>query len=254
MTLKHLKIALAATLCVGSATTGLAQNSAPPVQKVTATTSPPKLIVMVAVDQLSADLYAEYRGKFAGGLARLGSGVVFPSGYQAHGATETCPGHSTILTGGHPARTGVIANNYFNLDAPRDDKRVYCAEDEAVPGTTSRSGQYAPSVAKLLIPTLGDLMKARDQRAQVVSVSGKDRSAIMMGGHKADEVMWLAPGGLATYRGAPLSPVAQQAGTAIANAARPADAARRMRAAGHRRRARRRQGPCRYRTNGARCG
>ena len=133
-------------------------------------------------------------------------------------ATETCPGHSTILTGGHPSRTGIVANNYFNLDAPRDDKRVYCAEDETVPGTSSRGGQYAPSVAKLLVPTLGDLMKARDPRAQVVSIAGKDRSAIMMGGHKADEVMWLAPGGLATYRGTALSPVAQQASTAIAGA------------------------------------
>ncbi len=218
MTPNLLKIALAATLCIGSGSAVLAQNAAPPVQKVTAATPAPKLLVVIAVDQLSADLYAEYRGRFGGGLARLGSGVVFPSGYQAHGATETCPGHSTILTGGHPSRTGIVANNYFNLDAPRDDKRVYCAEDETVPGTSSRGGQYAPSVAKLLVPTLGDLMKARDPRAQVISVAGKDRSAIMMGGHKADEVMWLAPGGLATYRGTALSPVAQQASTAIAGA------------------------------------
>ena len=47
----------------------------------------------------------------------------------------------------------------------------------------------------------------------------------MMGGRKADELMWLFPGGLTSYRGTTLSPVAQQASSAIAAAigqARPA--------------------------------
>ncbi|WP_447929570.1 alkaline phosphatase family protein [Sphingopyxis fribergensis] len=223
--LKYLSTALAAVLCVAAAGTGLAQSSVPPVQKITAATPPPKLVVMVAVDQFSADLFAEYRGHFTGGLARLASGIVFPSGYQSHGATETCPGHSTILTGNHPAHTGIVANNYFDLSVARADKRVYCAEDETVAGTTSKSGEYAPSVNHLLVPTLGDLMKARDAKAQVVSVSGKDRSAIMMGGRQADELMWLAPTGLTSYRGTTLSPAAQQASAAIAaaiNQPRPA--------------------------------
>jgi len=223
--LKYLTTALATALCLVAAGTGLAKNSAPPAPKVTAATPPPKLVVMISVDQFSADLFAEYRGRFTGGLARLASGIVFPSGYQAHGATETCPGHSTILTGNHPAHTGIVGNNYFDLSVAREDKRVYCAEDETVAGTTSKSGQYAPSVNHLLVPTLGDLMKARDPRAQVVSVSGKDRSAIMMGGRAADELMWLAPTGLTSYRGTALSPTAQQASAAIAAAigqARPA--------------------------------
>ena len=218
MKMKYLNIALAAALCVAGTGVSFAQDSSAPVQKVTAATPPPKLIVMIAVDQFSADLFAEYRGKFTGGLARLTSGVVFPSGYQSHGATETCPGHSTILTGNHPAHTGIIANNYFDLSTPRDDKRVYCAEDESVAGTTSGSGKYAASVQHLLVPTLGDLMKARDPRTQVVSVAGKDRAAIMMGGHQADELMWLVPTGLTSYRGTALSPVATQASTAIAAA------------------------------------
>ena len=225
MKLKYLTTAVATALCMTGASASLAQDSAPPVQKVTATTPAPKLVVMIAVDQFSADLFAEYRGRFTGGLARLAAGVVFPSGYQAHGATETCPGHSTILTGNHPAHTGIVANNYFDLSATRADKRVYCAEDETVAGTTSKGGEYAASVNHLLVPTLGDLMKARDPKAQVVSVSGKDRSAIMMGGRQADELMWLVPTGLTSYRGITLSPTAQQASAAIAAAigqARPA--------------------------------
>ncbi len=225
MKLKSLTTVLAATLCFATAGAGLAQDSAPPVAKVTAATPPPKLIVAISVDQFSADLFAEYRSHYTGGLARLASGVVFPAGYQSHGATETCPGHSTILTGNHPAHTGIIANNYFDLSVARSDKRVYCAEDEAVPDTSSGGGKYAASVNHLMVPTLGDLMKARDPKAQIVSVAGKDRAAIMMGGRKADELMWLFPGGLTSYRGTTLSPVAQQASSAIAAAigqARPA--------------------------------
>ncbi|MFC0103238.1 alkaline phosphatase family protein [Sphingopyxis terrae] len=223
--LKSLTTVLAATLCLATAGVGLAQDSAPPVAKVTAASPPPKLIVAISVDQFSADLFAEYRSHYTGGLARLASGVVFPAGYQSHGATETCPGHSTILTGNHPAHTGIIANNYFDLSVARSDKRVYCAEDETVPDTSSGGGKYAASVNHLMVPTLGDLMKARDPKAQVVSVAGKDRAAIMMGGRKADELMWLFPGGLTSYRGTTLSPVAQQASSAIAAAigqARPA--------------------------------
>jgi phosphonoacetate hydrolase len=223
--LKSLTTVLAATLCFATAGAGLAQDSAPPVAKVTAATPPPRLIIAISVDQFSADLFAEYRSHYTGGLARLASGVVFPAGYQSHGATETCPGHSTILTGNHPAHTGIIANNYFDLSVARSDKRVYCAEDEAVPDTSSGGGKYAASVNHLMVPTLGDLMKARDPKAQIVSVAGKDRAAIMMGGRKADELMWLFPGGLTSYRGTTLSPVAQQASSAIAAAigqARPA--------------------------------
>jgi predicted AlkP superfamily pyrophosphatase or phosphodiesterase len=235
--LKSLISAAAAALCVAGASAGNAQDNAP-APAITAATPPPKLIVAISVDQFSADLFAEYRGRFTGGLARLASGAVFPAGYQAHGATETCPGHSTILTGNHPAHTGIVANHYFDLGMARTDKRLYCAEDELVPGTSSATGKYAPSVKHLLVPTLGDLMKDRDSRAQVVSVSGKDRSAIMMGGHKADELMWLAPTGLTSYRGVTLSPTAQRAGAAIAAAigeareplALPADCVRQDRA------------------------
>lgn len=221
MKLKHLTASFAALLAMTGAASLSAQPAPVPAEaavKVTASTPAPKLIVMIAVDQFSADIFAEYRGRFTGGLARLASGIVFPAGFQAHGATETCPGHSTILTGSHPARTGIVANHYFDLSAARADKRVYCAEDETVAGTSSKNGDYAPSAAHLLVPTLGDMMKDRDARTQVVSVSGKDRSAIMMGGHKADELMWLVPTGLTSYRGTALSPTAQQASMAIAAA------------------------------------
>src|SRR5437764_3392227 len=145
----------------------------------------PKLLVVISVDQFSADLFGEYRPQFTAGFARIASGTAFPNGYQSHAATETCPGHSTILTGDHPARTGIIANSWIDQTAARADKTIYCAEDEAVPG--SSSSHYTVSPKHLLAPTLGELVKARWPGSRNVAVSGKDRAAVMMTGHNADQ-------------------------------------------------------------------
>src|SRR3954470_971806 len=161
---------------------------------------PPKLVVAISVDQFSADLFAQYRQHFTGGLHRLSEGVVFPMGYQSHNATETCPGHSTILTGSHPARTGIIANNWIDQKAPREDKNVYCAEDESVPGTTH--DKYTVSPRHLKMPVLGDYMKRASPASRVAVASGKDRAAIMMGGSAPDQ-RWYWNGREYTGEGTP---------------------------------------------------
>lgn len=148
----------------------------------------PKLIVVVSVDQFSGDVFNEYRRFFTGGLARMQDGVAFPNGYQSHAATETCPGHSTITTGVRPGRTGIIANDWIDLKAARADKTIYCAEDESVPGSTS--AKYTVSDRHLLVPTLGERMKAANPAVRAVSVAGKDRAAVMTGGHNLDEIWW----------------------------------------------------------------
>ncbi|MCA1654116.1 MAG: alkaline phosphatase family protein [Sphingomicrobium sp.] len=147
--------------------------------------APPKLIVAISVDQFSADLFDEYRSSFTGGLARLASGAVFHNGYQGHAATETCPGHSTILTGDRPARTGIIANTWIDQSVARSDKSVYCAEDERVPGSSSSA--YTVSPMHLRVPTLGERLKAASPGSRSVAVAGKDRAAVMMGGHLLDQ-------------------------------------------------------------------
>lgn len=187
----------------------------------------PKLLVVISVDQFSADLFAEYRAHFTGGLKRLNDGVVFPSGYQSHAATETCPGHATILTGVHPGRAGIIANNWVDQSITRTDKTVYCAEDETM-GASSKAADYVPSPVHLRVATLGDRMKDANPASRVVSVAGKDRAALMMGGHKTDAVWFLSAkdfGRFETLAGRPGSAAAERANAAIAGAlAKPAAA------------------------------
>jgi predicted AlkP superfamily pyrophosphatase or phosphodiesterase len=183
---------------------------------------PPKLIVVISVDQFSADLFNQYRQHFDGGLERLSEGVVFPMGYQSHNATETCPGHSTILTGSRPARTGIIANNWYNLGAAREDKNIYCSEDERIPGSTHDN--YTVSTWHLKVPALGDYMKRADPRSRVAVASGKDRAAIMMGGYNPDQRWWWN-GREFVNNGAPAVPAATQANRDVADAlSRPREA------------------------------
>ncbi|MEO5641038.1 MAG: alkaline phosphatase family protein [Sphingomicrobium sp.] len=147
--------------------------------------APPRLVVVIVVDQFSADLFDEYRSSFTGGFARLASGAAFRNGYQGHAATVTCPGHSTILTGDRPARTGIIANSWFDLSQTRPDKGVYCAEDERVAG--SSTSHYTVSPMHLRVPTLGERLKQVSPTSRSVAVAGKDRAAVMLSGQRPDQ-------------------------------------------------------------------
>jgi predicted AlkP superfamily pyrophosphatase or phosphodiesterase len=147
-------------------------NAAPPPQ--------PKLVVAISVDQFAADLFQRYRPTFTGGLKRLSDGIAF-TGYQSHAATETCPGHSTILTGRHPAATGIVANTWFDA---KSGSSIYCVSVRGTADPDARGPQ------NLRVPTFGEWLKAAQPQARVVSISGKDRAAIMLAGHKPDAVYW----------------------------------------------------------------
>lgn len=143
----------------------------------------PKLVVAVAVDQFSAGLFEQYRAHFRYGLKTLATrGAVFTNGYQSHAATETCPGHSTLLTGRHPAATGIVANYWL-----QDGRRVYCVEDAEVVVPGGRPGR---SPRNLQVSTLGEWLRAADPQSRTVAVSGKDRAAITMAGHDPTAVFW----------------------------------------------------------------
>jgi predicted AlkP superfamily pyrophosphatase or phosphodiesterase len=158
---------------------------AQPAVQAKAAPGAPRLLIVISVDQFSADLFDEYRPRFTGGLARLARGTVFSNGFHSHAATETCPGHSTLLTGDRPERTGIIANSWLDQSLTRSDKTVYCAEDERVPGTSSVA--YTVSPLHLKVTTLGERMKRVWPGSRNVAVAGKDRAAVMMGGRAVDQ-------------------------------------------------------------------
>lgn len=193
----------------GPGTAAAKPKKRPPAPAAAAVLSPtaPKLVLAISVDQFSADLFAQYRRLYTAGLARLQQGAVFPSGFQSHAATETCPGHSTLLTGVHPARSGIIANMWFEPSIARAQKRVYCAEDERDPA--SSPDNPVVSAWHLKVPTLGEWLKKASPASRNVAVSGKDRAVIMMGGHDIDAAYWWKGGQFVTLGGRKTSPAVE---------------------------------------------
>jgi predicted AlkP superfamily pyrophosphatase or phosphodiesterase len=178
---------------------------AAPLFAQTAPLAKPKLIVAISIDQLSSDVFNEYRPVVTGGLKRMMSGVVFPAGYQSHAATETCPGHSTILTGSRPARTGIIANDWQDPKLPRllkDGKTtydVYCVEKPGPAGSSAAKRVITHETLK--VPTLGDRLKKLNPQSRTVGVSVKDRAAVTMAGHEAEATLWWDGSAFVTYDG-----------------------------------------------------
>jgi len=159
----------------------------------------PRLIVTVVIDQFGSDLFNQYRPVFTGGLRVLADeGVVYPNGYQTHGMTETCPGHSTVLTGVHPNRTGIAANDWIDRATGEE---IYCLAAPAnrlADGGEGENGPVGPD--NLRATGLGDWLKAADPGGRVFAVSGKDRGAINLAGSHADGTFWWADGfGFTTY-------------------------------------------------------
>ncbi len=182
---------------------------------VAESTSRPTLVVTLVIDQFSANLFNQYRDDFTGGLAVLAQqGRVHANGFQQHGLTETCPGHSTVLTGMNPAHTGIPANDWID---PATGKEVYClfspVNHLAHGDDTTDNGVVGTE--QLEVTTLADWLKTASPQSRVYAVSGKDRGAINLNGHLGDGAFWYTVGfGFTTYvepgqtAGARLAPVA----------------------------------------------
>lgn len=146
----------------------------------------PKLVILISIDQFSADLFNASRSDFHAGLATLAQGIVYSNGFHAHGVTETCAGHAVIASGRHPDATGIIANQWYDQRGAVDR---YCTDDGVhVAARATRKLGVGPGM--LEVSTLGDWLKAASPANRVFSVAGKDRSAIMMGGHHPDGAFW----------------------------------------------------------------
>ena len=147
----------------------------------------PRLVVLVSVDQLSAELVARWGAGLPGGLGRLlREGTHFNAAYHEHGYTETGPGHSVLLSGRHTAHTGITENDWFDRTS---GKWVYCVGDPGVKnfGSVKKEGS-SPRWFKG--STLAGWLKQQVPGSRFFTVSGKDRSAILMTGAEANAVYW----------------------------------------------------------------
>jgi len=149
--------------------------------------SPPSLIVLITIDQFRDDYLDRFGTQLRGGLARFArGGAWFTNAHQDHAITETAPGHATLLAGRFPRSTGIMANRIGV-----DDPAAPILGNDAVAGASPKRFQGT---------TLVDWLRAKDPRSRALSVSRKDRAAILPIGRSQADVYWYVGGRFTTSR------------------------------------------------------
>ncbi|WP_394509410.1 alkaline phosphatase family protein [Roseateles sp. DXS20W] len=205
---------------------GLALASATLAACTTTPTAPaapsPKLLVLVVIDGLPMRQVTGYRDQLApDGFARfLERGRWFSDAHYGHGHTVTAAGHSVMLSGAYPQRSGIISNEWRD---PATGAPVYNTGDAAY---TYLDNPTAPlsgtSPRSLKVETLGDVLRTRSPESKVIGISGKDRGAILPAGHKGTAYMYMGETG--QFSSSTYYMTALPAWVKDFNAGKPADA------------------------------
>ena len=154
------------------------------------TTSKPKLVVGVVVDQMRFDYLNRFKNKYsANGFLRL-----INQGYSCNNhhfnfiPTYTAPGHASIFTGTTPSVHGIIGNSWYDKAS---NATVYCTTDKTYfpVGAAAKYGQVSPRNMK--VTTLADQNRLFTQmNGKTIGISIKDRGAVFPSGHTANGAYW----------------------------------------------------------------
>ena len=154
-----------------------------------------RLVVLVVFDQMRGDYLERWAEAFGpDGFERIKKdGVWYSDCHLPYACSSTGPGHASIITGAPPSAHGIVENAWYE----RGTGLVYCVQPTrpydrvpAPPATAdkpSRGSETGFSPERLLSETVGDkLQAATGGKGRVVSLSIKDRTAVLMGGKKPD--------------------------------------------------------------------
>ena len=169
-----------------------------PIFGLRADDAPPRLVVVIVIDQFRYDYLERFRNHFSEGGFNLllASGANFINGHYRHSQTNTGSGHAVIMSGCHGRYNGIVSNDWLDRET---HERVYCVQD---PGSillgweeenTMTPGQpkEGRSPRQFIGTTVGDEFKlARSHRPRVISISFRDRTAVLLGGKFADAAYW----------------------------------------------------------------
>ena len=148
----------------------------PAVSPASSSAAKPTLVVLITVDQLVPGYLDQWKDQFTGGFKRLlTQGAFFTQAFHDHAATETAPGHATLWSGRTPAQTGIVLND---LGVP----------DPQAPLLQGRGGGASPY--RFRGSTFFDGVRAADPLSRGLSVSRKDRGAILPMGRAKQQVFW----------------------------------------------------------------
>lgn len=156
------------------------------------TDAPPKLIVLITIDQFRGDLIERYDKAFTGGFRRLlDRGFRYTRATVDHAPTNSYPGHVTIATGAFPKRHGIIDNSWVEIveGSPAMTGGATDANEKIV-GFPNMQGV---SPDKLLVTGLADWVSAQDKNAIVASVSSNEYGSLLHSGKSRGHTYWFSP-------------------------------------------------------------
>ena len=145
---------------------------------------PPRLAVILVIDQFRADYADLYGRQWKHGLHRLfDRGAVFRRAAYPYAGSVTCPGHFTIGTGSFPFVHGMISNSWYDRTTRQTVLCSYDPNATSIPFGGGR-GVERHSGAALVVPTFADeLRRQATRQPKIVSMSLKPRGAIGLVGN-----------------------------------------------------------------------
>lgn len=151
----------------------------------------PKLIVGIVVDQMRFDYLYKFESKYSeDGFKRLmREGYNFKNMHFNYGPTVTAAGHASIYTGTTPSVHGIVGNGWY-------DRYLHRSVENVTDPTYTLIGSKNPnkngkSPKNLLATTISDQLRLGSNfKSKVISISLKDRGAILPGGHTANAAYW----------------------------------------------------------------
>ncbi len=150
----------------------------------------PRVVVALVYDQLGSDtLLAHLDLLDANGALRraVDTGVYFERSAYAYANTLTAPGHVSVHTGAPPSVSGIEGNSTW--DAAR--RRAVAVTDDPGRPVFGREPGVGASPTRLRVPTVAHALRSATHGAgKVISLSVKERSAILSVGTAADLVLW----------------------------------------------------------------
>lgn len=150
----------------------------------------PKIVVGVVVDQMCYDYLYRFQHHFSSdGFNRfLNRGVNCRNTNYNYVPTYTGPGHASIYTGTTPYNHGIVANEWYDRTKAKGVNCVFDPSVQAVGNSSSAYGQVSPHHLETM--TVTDQLKFTYPASNVYSISIKDRSAVLPGGHLSDGSYW----------------------------------------------------------------
>lgn len=153
----------------------------------------PRLTVVLCLDGFRA----EYLDRFSAQFGPSGFHRLLREGYRARdcrhaqAVTQSAVGHSILLTGAYPNRTGIVGDAWYSRG---EGRRVTCVEDAAarvVAVHRSKEPRTGAGAEALLSPTLACMLRAATHgRARVASLAMEDSAAMLSVGPCASLVLW----------------------------------------------------------------